>query len=125
MASQNKGHVDTTYLDAVRGLLSNLKRLTYEDLRLQLGHRVLDVGCGPGTDTIPLAPLVGSSGRVIGVDHDTEMIAEADRRALEAGVSAWVAHEQADATALPHPAASFDACRSERLQVERCIEEGR
>jgi ubiquinone/menaquinone biosynthesis C-methylase UbiE len=115
MASQHKGHVDATYLDTVQGVLSDLKRLTYEHMRLEPGDKVLDAGCGPGTDTIPLAPLVGPSGRVIGVDHDAEMIAEAERRALEAGVTARVTHEQADATALPYPAAYFDACRCERL----------
>jgi SAM-dependent methyltransferase len=115
MASQHKGYVDATYLASVQGLLSDLKRLTYERMRLQPGYRVLDAGCGPGTDTVPLAPLVGPSGRVVGVDHDAEMIAEAERRARETGVSAWVTHEQADATALSYPADYFDACRCERL----------
>ena len=115
MASQEKGYVDTSYLDTAQGLLADLKRRTYEQLRLELGRNVLDVGCGPGTDTIPLAPLVGPSGRVVGVDHDADMIAEAERRAQAAGVAAWVSHEGADATALPFPTASFDACRCERL----------
>jgi len=115
MASQHKGYVDATYLDAVQELLTDLKRLTYERMRLQPGHEVLDVGCGPGTDTIRLAPWVGTSGQVIGVDHDADMIAEAEKRSQKAGVTAWVTHEQADATALPFAADHFDACRCERL----------
>lgn len=115
MASQEKGYVDTTYLDAVQALLSALKRLTYEDMHLQPGQVVLDVGSGPGTDTIPLASLVGPSGRVVGVDHDPRMVAEAERRAVQAGVANVVAHQQADAAALPFAAGSFDACRCERL----------
>ena len=59
------------------------------------------MGCGPGTDTIPLAHYVGVSGQIVGVDYDAEMIAEADQRALKAGVSAWVTHKRADAIALP------------------------
>jgi SAM-dependent methyltransferase len=43
------------------------------------------------------------------------MIAEADRRALEAGVSAWVKHQHADATVLPFEPDHFDSSRSERL----------
>jgi len=115
MTAEHKGYVDAAYLDTVQGLLSDLKRLTYEHMHLQAGYEVLDAGCGPGTDTIPLAPLVGPSGRVIGVDHDADMVAEAARRAQEAGVADRVTHEQADATALPYPAACFDACRCERL----------
>jgi len=115
MASRHKGYVDTTYLDTVQQLLTDFKRLTYEQMRVQPGQRVLDVGCGPGTDTIPLALWVGTSGQVVGVDHDAGMIAEADRRAQEMEVSARVIHRQADAIALPFEAGHFDACRSERL----------
>jgi ubiquinone/menaquinone biosynthesis C-methylase UbiE len=115
MASQHKGYVDAAYLDTVQRLLADCKRLTYEQMRIQPGLKVLDVGCGPGTDTIALAPAVGPSGQVIGVDHDADMIAEAGKRAQQAGVTAWVTHEQADATALPFAADHFDACRCERL----------
>ena len=115
MTSPHKGYVDAAYLDTVQSLLSELKRRTYEHMRVQPGHAVLDAGCGPGTDTVVLARLVNPSGRVVGVDHDADMIAEAERRASEAGVAAWVTHVQADVTALPCPDACFDACRSERL----------
>jgi ubiquinone/menaquinone biosynthesis C-methylase UbiE len=114
MDSQHKGYVDTTYLDTVQNLLNNFKRLTYEQMRVQPGQKVLDVGCGPGTDTIPLAQWVGKLGQVIGVDHDADMIAEADKRALKAEVSAWVIHKHADAVSLPFESDYFDACRCER-----------
>ncbi len=119
MSSKPKGYVDTTYLDtaAELTLLNMFKQLTYERMRAQPGQKVLDVGCGPGTDTIPLAQWVGSSGQVIGVDSDAEMIAEADQRALKAGVSAWVTHKHADAITLPFESNYFDACRSERLFI--------
>nr|WP_062332156.1 class I SAM-dependent methyltransferase [Herbidospora sakaeratensis] len=47
---------------------------------LGLDHRsrVLDVGCGPGTVTLDLAPLAGET---IGLDPDSGMLAEARRRA--------------------------------------------
>jgi SAM-dependent methyltransferase len=84
-------------------------------MQISPGHRILDVGCGPGTDTIILGQLVGQSGRVFGVDHDATMVAEANRRARDSDVSAWVEHRQAEATALPWEASEFHACRSERL----------
>jgi SAM-dependent methyltransferase len=46
--------------------------------------RLLDVGCGPGSLTLLLAPRFES---VIGVDADRDMLAEGRRRADEAGVS--------------------------------------
>ena len=35
---------------------------------------MLDLGCGPGSDTLSLADLVGDSGQVYGVDFDPEMV---------------------------------------------------
>lgn len=120
MPSESKGYVDRTYLDRaakeVKGL-NSFKQLSHERMHIQPGHKVLDVGCGPATDTISLAQRVGLSGRVIGVDYDAEMIAEAERRALEAGVSDRVTHQRADVNELPFESNSFDASRAERLFI--------
>jgi SAM-dependent methyltransferase len=115
MSSQPKGYVDTTYLDTVQKLLNDYKKLTYEQMRVRPGQKVLDVGCGPGTDTIQLAQQVSASGTVIGLDYDKEMIAEAEQRAQKARVSGWVIHKCADANELPFESDYFDSCRSERL----------
>src|SRR5712692_6847571 len=112
MADQPKGYVDAAYLDLHKVLLDRAKKASYELLRLAPGHRVLDVGCGPATDTISLGRLVGPSGEVVGVDYDAEMIDEANRRAEVAGVGAWVQHRQADAAGLPFASNVFDAARS-------------
>jgi ubiquinone/menaquinone biosynthesis C-methylase UbiE len=113
--SHPKGYVDSDYLQLVAKMVAQYKQRTYALMRIEPGHSVLDVGCGPGTDTIPLAQLVGDTGQVVGVDYDEAMIAEADQRAKEAGVSPWVVHRHADATALPFESATFDSSRSERL----------
>ena len=113
--SQPKGYVDSEYLQAAARLLHQAKQRSYVFMQIQSGYQVLDVGCGPGTDTIALGQIVGSTGQVSGVDYDAAMVAEANQRAENSGVSAWVKHQQADATALPWEANEFDACRSERL----------
>jgi ubiquinone/menaquinone biosynthesis C-methylase UbiE len=113
--TQSKGYVDTHYLQAAAALLGQIKRRSYELMHIQPGQHVLDVGCGPGTDTISLASTVGPTGQVTGVDYDARMVVEAQARAEQAGVGAWVRHEQADASSLPFATGSFDACRSERL----------
>lgn len=113
--TDNHGYVDPDYLDAAARLASGGKRLSYARMRAVPGTAVLDVGCGPATDTLPLAELVGAGGQVAGVDQDAAMVAEADRRAAAAGVGARVEHHVADATALPFAAGRFDAVRCERL----------
>lgn len=113
--TEPQGYADLSYLQVMADLLKQEKQLTYRWMHLEPGSAVLDVGCGPGTDTIALAGLVGPTGRVVGVDADAAMIAEAERRAEQAGCSAWCSHQQADATTLPLETGVFDACRSERL----------
>lgn len=113
--AQPKGYVDPEYLRVAGEYLGQLKQRTYASMQIETGHHVLDVGCGPGSDTISLAQLVGATGHVSGVDYDAAMVAEAERRAEQAGVSGWTQHHQADATALPFESGYFDSCRSERL----------
>ena len=52
---------------------------------LQSGQHILDAGCGPGVDTIPLADYVGPQGSVTGVDIDSEMLDKANQAADVAG----------------------------------------
>lgn len=110
-----RGYVDVSYLNRTADLLRYFKTLSYDLMRLRPGHHVLDLGCGPASDTLALAEIVGETGRVVGIDHDPEMIATARQKADEASVSAYVSHEVHDATQLPFADNSFDACRSERV----------
>lgn len=51
------------------------------------GMTVLDIGCGMGYFSIPLAQLVGQTGRVICLDLQPKMLAGVMRRARQAGVT--------------------------------------
>ncbi len=113
--SEPKGYVDPGYLQAAAERLRQIKEASYTRMQIEPGYKVLDVGCGPGTDTITLARLVGPTGKVVGVDYDEAMIAKADQRAEEEGVSAWVTHRRGDVTSLPFEPGDFDSCRSDRL----------
>jgi SAM-dependent methyltransferase len=108
-------YVDTHYLDTVQDRIRHDKRRSYEHMNLSTGGSVIEVGCGPGTDTVSLAELVGPNGRVVGVDIDPGMIREANERARVGGVQDTVNHIEADATSLPFDDDDFDAARSERL----------
>jgi ubiquinone/menaquinone biosynthesis C-methylase UbiE len=109
------GYVDAQYLDVAGAVLRPIKQRSYELMRVCAGQIVLDLGCGLGFDTMNLANLVGPSGYVVGVDNDQHMIAEANRRMQQAGLSDRTSHQLGEATALLHPADHFDACRIERM----------
>ncbi len=109
------GYVDAAFLKMAADLGKDRKQQVYRLMHVQPGQRVLDVGCGPGTDTIPLAHLVGPTGHVVGLDQDAAMLTEADTKAAAEGVTDWVEHRLGDALALPFAANHFDACHSERM----------
>ncbi|MFZ0383979.1 MAG: class I SAM-dependent methyltransferase [Solirubrobacteraceae bacterium] len=90
-----------------RGRLPNAPGLAdafEEALGLDGRGRLLDVGCGPGTVTLPLAGLFQE---VVGLDADRGMIQEAERLASERGVmhARWV---QSRAEDLPADLGKFD-----------------
>ncbi|MDN5853427.1 MAG: methyltransferase domain-containing protein [Actinomycetia bacterium] len=101
------------YLDRTACRLAGLKERVIELLAPACGHAVLDVGCGTGDDVRAMAGFVGPAGRVVGLDTSITMVAEARRRA--AGLGLPVAFGVGDAHALPFAAASFDACRADRV----------
>jgi ubiquinone/menaquinone biosynthesis C-methylase UbiE len=89
------------------------KGLLLRRLALAPGESVLDVGCGPGIDVLEMVDLVGPTGRLVGVDASSAMVAEARRRAED--VTVPVSFEVGDVQAIPFPDGTFDACRAERL----------
>jgi SAM-dependent methyltransferase len=81
------------------GLAETLRRI----LSLDGWGRLLDVGCGPGVVTLPLAHCFTAA---VGLDPDPGMLAEGARRAADAGVAniTWV---RARAEDLPAGLGSF------------------
>ncbi len=109
------GYVDAQYLQTAAGLFAPIKQRSYDLMQIQSGQRILDVGCGPGTDTVHIARIVGPEGRVIGIDRDENMLSEAHRLVQQAGMRDYVIHKPGEATSLPFESDYFDTCRSERL----------
>jgi ubiquinone/menaquinone biosynthesis C-methylase UbiE len=56
-------------------------------LDIRPGMRVLDVGCGTGRLTLPLAELTGPSGEVVGLDVQSRMLEMLKRRAARRGLA--------------------------------------
>ena len=74
-------------------LLDNwLRRLLQPPYKILAGHikpgdTVVDLGCGPGFFTIPMARLVGAEGTVVAVDLQPAMLAHVRRKAARYGLA--------------------------------------
>ena len=75
--------------------------------RLAAAERVLDLGCGAGTDSLVAAQMVGAGGHVTGIDMTAAMLAKARAAAAELGVTN-VEFVEGEAERLPFSDASFD-----------------
>jgi len=56
-------------------------------LALLAGARVIDIGCGPGRVTIPLARAVGPDGEVLALDVQAAMLARVVEKAAKEGIA--------------------------------------
>jgi arsenite methyltransferase len=79
--------------------------------RLSPGERVLDVGCGAGTDTLVAAQMVAPDGHVTGIDMTPEMLEKARTAAAEMSM-ANVEFVEGEVERLAFPSESFDVAIS-------------
>ena len=66
---------------------TNRAAVIVEHLELQPGMTVLDIGCGPGRLTIPVAKQIGSRGEVVAIDIQAGMLQRAKQKAQAAHLS--------------------------------------
>lgn len=77
--------------------------------------RVLDIGCGPGIDTVRMALASAPDTFFYGIDHDPKMIEAANAWAFANGIEQQAIHQTAEATHIPFEAGFFDGIRSDRV----------
>lgn len=92
-------------------------RRSLELLRIGPGSSVLDVGCGTGVLLPALAELVGSGGRVVGLDYSPDLLVKARERVRDAGCEAVVELVEGNAVDLPFEGGAFDAAHVERVLI--------
>jgi len=81
-------------------------------LNLVSADKVLDLGCGIGGATFPIADETGPAGFVAGIDISSAMVEVASLRARN---RPELEFRVADACAIPYPDGFFDSARSERV----------
>jgi SAM-dependent methyltransferase len=79
---------------------------------LPAAPRVLDLGCGPGAQTLHLAELLPAA-RIVAVDNHAPFVARAGERIVAAGLAGRVAAQVGDMAALPFADGTFDLLWSE------------
>jgi len=81
-----------TFDNPLRRVLQNPRKIL-EGI-VQQGQNVLDIGCGMGYFSIPLAQLVGSSGSVTCIDLQQHMLDATKQRAEGAGVGGIIKYHR-------------------------------
>lgn len=108
-------HITADYLKKAAESLRDINELSYRLMGLDTALSALDVGCGPGTDVIPMAKLISEGGTVTGLDISEAMLAEASDYARAECVDSKVSLVCGSVLSLPFPDDSFDSVRAERL----------
>jgi len=83
-------------------------RSAIHELKLPLGSRGLDAGCGIGSHVLLLAKVVGPAGYVTGLDLSPELLNYAREIAQMSGLSEDVSFQEGDVNKLPFDDNCFD-----------------
>src|SRR5918997_1895144 len=85
--AMGRSEAETERLIRQSGFYAPFTRRMFERAGLGPGMRVLDVGTGAGDVALIAAEMVGSSGGVVGVDRNPEVLETARARALALGLT--------------------------------------
>src|SRR5881296_928296 len=94
--------------ELIRQMFAPITQALVEDGQIGSRHTVLDIATGPGEPALSVADLVGSEGKIFGIDPIPEMVAAARRAADRLGLKN-AQFDVAFADHLPFPADTFDA----------------
>lgn len=79
-----------------------------DELQLQPGQALLEVGCGPGAIVRRLAARTRGANPIVGADVNSYLLGEAKALAKRDGLDGFIDFQPGDATALPFDSNCFD-----------------
>src|SRR5271165_2363366 len=94
--------------EIIRQMFAPITQALVEDAQVGSQNAVLDIAMGPGEPALSVAALVGSEGKIFGIDPIPEMVAAARRAADRLGLNN-AQFEVGFVDQLPLPADTFDA----------------
>ena len=103
-----------SYLKKSTEFINFIKQKSYDLLPMHSGSNILEIGCGNGHDAIEIAMRLGSSGRVVGLDIDNDLIKVSKKNALER-ICDNVEFIFSDAEKIPFENDYFNCVRAERV----------
>lgn len=86
--SLHQGHEHATRLRFLSGVAWSSPDALFRQVGLAPGMRCLDVRCGTGQATLPMARLAGARGWVVGIDPQARLLAQAREEAARQGLKA-------------------------------------
>lgn len=115
-------HYNTAYLENTANVVGAIKTLSYEPFKKRSKGSIVDLGCGNGADASSLQEVTSAEVEVIGLDHDSNFIAEAKQKHPD------IKFLVADVEELPFDDNSIDGIRTERMfqhlkKPERVLQE--
>ena len=114
--SEKNGAISTDlhYLELVSAVeqIKDYKTKSFQKMNLSSGNIVLDLGCGNGDDVVSMSNLIGSKGKVIGLDVNDEAIKSALTKVQPGSNIEFLQH---NGEKLPFEDNYFDSIRSDRV----------
>jgi ubiquinone/menaquinone biosynthesis C-methylase UbiE len=114
--SKTYGYVTAEYLKKIAEKQGRkVKQASYKLLNIRKNSHVLDIGCGPGIDTINFSEHIGTKGQIVGLDNDHGMIEKANAELKKHKTTKNVKHIVGDVQSMPFTNSEFDRVHAERL----------
>ena len=114
MNKKDRPVYDCNYLLESSKVTNEIKQHSYKLLGNIKSKKVLDLGCGIGTDLLQLTRYVGKYGEVTGIDKNKNLLKEAEINLAKTNFNN-VKLVHADAKCIPFENGYFDAIRVERV----------
>jgi len=106
---------DLTYLKRA-SLVDQIKEIklhTFDIMEISDGQKILDMGCGTGDDALAISKMVGKSGKIVGIDVNSEAIQTAQGKVSPENSNIEFICQSGEE--LKFKDNYFDSCRSDRV----------